>query len=132
MRIFLVLLLIVSPLYAETQEQRYQREFTEDYQKEVRANSVVKRMFWVCAGLDVATTVYGLNNGFSEANPILKPLMDRGTASTKNVAVLSLFSVGQYLLLLRSKNKERENLGFTVVNVAHCTAAALNTYTLSK
>ncbi len=60
---------------------------------------------------DAFTTQYGLNNGFRETNPVMRPLVTRGTAGEAAASSLGFgFAVGTAYLLHRTHHYKAERI----------------------
>ena len=60
---------------------------------------------------DAITTQHGLNNGFREANPIMRPLVTRGAAGEAAASALGFgFGIGTTYLLHRTHHYKAERL----------------------
>jgi len=61
--------------------------------------------------VDAITTQQGLNNGFREANPVMRPLVTRGVAGEAAASALGFgFGVGTTYLLHRTHHYKAERL----------------------
>jgi hypothetical protein len=70
--------------------------------------------FSILAGqitVDAITTQRGLNNGFKETNPVLRPLVTRGVAGEATASALGFgFGVGTAYLLHRTHHYKAERI----------------------
>jgi hypothetical protein len=70
--------------------------------------------FSILAGqitVDAITTQHGLNNGFTESNPVMRPLVTRGVAGEAVASALGLgFGVGTAYLLHRTHHYKAERI----------------------
>jgi hypothetical protein len=61
--------------------------------------------------VDAITTQHGLNNGFRESNPVLRPLVTRGVAGEAAASALGFgFGVGTAYLLHRTHHYKAERI----------------------
>jgi len=61
--------------------------------------------------VDAITTQHGLNNGFRESNPVLRPLVTRGVAGEAAASALGFgLGVGTAYLLLRTHHYKAERI----------------------
>ena len=70
--------------------------------------------FSILAGLitvDAITTQHGLNNGFTESNPVMRPLVTRGAAGEAAASSIGFgFAVGTAYLLHRTHHYKAERV----------------------
>lgn len=85
-----------------------------------RGDKVALGAMIVCTAADVATTIYGLNNGFREINPIYGDDPSPGILIISNAIITGgIYWAVQYL------SSEQRKILYVPAGM-HCSAAALN------
>ena len=76
-----------------------------------RENKIDFSIFAGQITVDAITTQQGLNNGFREANPIMRPLVTRGVAGEAAASALGFgFGIGTTYLLHRTHHYKAERI----------------------
>jgi hypothetical protein len=76
-----------------------------------RENKIDFSIFAGQLAADAITTQQGLNNGFREANPVMRPLVTRGAAGEAAASVLGLgFGVGTAYVLHKTHHYKAERI----------------------
>ena len=76
-----------------------------------RENKIDFSIFAGQITVDAITTQQGLNNGFREANPVMRPLVTRGVAGEAAASALGFgFGVGTTYLLHRTHHYKAERI----------------------
>ena len=79
--------------------------------------------FYAGQGMDVATTAYGLNNGFTEANPLADDMQD-----------VLILKAGLVLLVegIAHLDPDRADAYYTIGGVIGAVAGGVNLYTIGS
>ena len=86
-----------------------------------------KAVYIACSAADIVSTVYGLENGFEEGNPLV--ITDNTATAILSMAVVSL-GVGWGLHLIGKENDK--SWQWLAVGVPHCAAASYNVKLVSS
>lgn len=86
-----------------------------------------EQTYWACSAFDAGTTIWGLEEGFEESNPLVQ------SGSTVEAAVsMALISGAVGWGLHKLEKKTGNQWGWVAVGGPHCLAAVANTYTISE
>lgn len=111
-RLFVILLLVGA---AQAQQNLLPSSSLPDAPDQQKFWNLENKVdFSILAGqisVDAVTTQQGLNNGFRESNPVLRPLVTRGAAGEAAASALGFgFGVGTAYLLHRTHHYKAERI----------------------
>jgi len=96
-----------------------------------RENKVSAGLLAGLIAVDAVTTQHGLNHGYREANPIMRPFVTRGAAGEAAGSALGFGAgIGSVYLLHRSHHYKAERIAMRLINGCEVAVVASNIYAI--